>query len=88
MESFAVSIAQKGLLLVLTLSAAPVLAAMTVGLCVSLLQATTQIQEQTLTFVPKLVAVVLVLAFLGRLGMQLLIQFAGNLFETFPQYIN
>lgn len=88
MESFVVSIAQQGLILVLTLSAAPVLAAMTVGLCVSLLQATTQVQEQTLTFVPKLVSVILIIAVFGQYGMQLLIQFAKTLMETFPTYIN
>lgn len=60
-------------LLTTTIVAAPVLVAgMTVGLIVGLLQALTQIQEQTVAFVPKLVAMILALAFtmpwiLGRL---------------------
>jgi len=63
MESFVISITQKSLYLVLILSAPIVGVALVVGLLISLVQATTQIQEQTLTFVPKLAAVVLSLVF-------------------------
>lgn len=58
-------ILREGLLLVLTISAAPMLAAMITGLIVSVFQATTQIQEQTLSFVPKLLAIFLTLAIAG-----------------------
>jgi flagellar biosynthetic protein FliQ len=64
---------REGLLLVLLLSAPPLLASLAVGLLVGVLQAATQIQDQTLVFVPKLVAVVLVLIALGPLlGAQIL----------------
>jgi flagellar biosynthetic protein FliQ len=64
---------REGLLLVLLVSAPPLLASLAVGLVVSVLQAATQIQDQTLVFVPKLVAVLLVLAALGPLlGAQVL----------------
>ena len=49
-----VRILREGLMLVLLLSAGPMLASMLIGLVVSILQATTQIQDQTLSFVPKL----------------------------------
>lgn len=62
MEDYILQIAREGLFLALLVSAPPVLTSMFVGLIVSVIQATTQIQEQTLTFVPKLVAVVLSLA--------------------------
>lgn len=88
MDSYIVSIAKEGLYLVLILSAPPVLTAMIVGLFVSLLQATTQVQEQTLTFVPKLVAIILVLAFLGQVGMVLLMRYTADLFSSFSTYIN
>ena len=52
-------ISREALLLTLVLSAIPVLAAMIVGLMVSLFQAATQLQEQTLQFVPKIVAMVI-----------------------------
>lgn len=87
MESFAIAISKQSLLLVLVLTGPPVLAAMAVGLIVSVLQATTQIQEQTLTFVPKVAAVALVLAVLGPLGMAQIVAFTRLLLETFPDYI-
>jgi flagellar biosynthetic protein FliQ len=73
--------------LVLILSAPPVLAALIVGLLVSVMQATTQIQEQSLTFVPKLVAIVVVLAFLGPLGMVQIMSYTQYLFESFSKFI-
>lgn len=87
MEAYAVAIGKQSLFLVLILAAPPVLAAMVVGLLVSLLQATTQIQEQTLTFVPKMVAVVLVLVLFGPVGMAQLVGFTKTLLETFPDII-
>ncbi|MBX7149096.1 type III secretion system export apparatus subunit SctS [bacterium] len=88
MESYTIAISKQSLYLVLLLSAPPVLAAMVVGLLVSLVQATTQIQEQTLTFVPKMATVIVVLALLGPLGMAYMISFTKTLLETFPTYIH
>lgn len=79
-----ISMAKEALFLVLILTAPPVLAALVVGLVISILQATTQIQEQTLTFVPKLVTVLAVLAFMGAQMMEQLITFTSKLFERFP----
>jgi flagellar biosynthetic protein FliQ len=87
MESYALAIGRESLFLVLILSAPPVLAALVVGLMVSLVQATTQIQEQTLTFVPKLVVVVMVLALFAPLGMARMISFMQTLLTTFPDFI-
>ena len=58
-------VSREGLFLVVLLSAPVVLASLIVGLVVSILQATTQIQEQTLTFAPKLIAVLVTLAVFG-----------------------
>lgn len=88
MESYAVAVGKQALFLVLILAAPPVLSALVVGLIVSLLQATTQIQEQTLTFVPKMVTVVVVLALFGPLGMAQLITFFRTLLITFPDMIH
>ncbi|MBI2339101.1 MAG: flagellar biosynthesis protein FliQ [Deltaproteobacteria bacterium] len=87
MESYAIAVGKQALFLVLILAAPPVLTAMVVGLFVSLIQATTQIQEQTLTFVPKMVGVVIVLALFGPLGMAELVTFTKTLLETFPDFI-
>jgi flagellar biosynthetic protein FliQ len=66
--------------------AAPILiVAMVVGLVVSVLQATTSIQEQTLTFVPKIAAIMLVLAMLGGWMFGSLAQYTRELFSMIPQ---
>jgi flagellar biosynthesis protein FliQ len=69
-------IAREALLLTLVISAAPVLAAVVVGLIVSLFQATTQIQEQTLSAVPKIIAVVVALLVAGPWMVRQLAAFA------------
>ncbi len=77
-------IMREGLLLVLLLSAGPMLVAMLVGFVVSLFQATTQIQEQTLSYVPKLVAVFLSLAILGPWMLTQTVRFTTILFQSIP----
>jgi flagellar biosynthetic protein FliQ len=77
-------IGREALMLTLILSAAPVLAAMVVGLMISLVQAATQIQEQTLTFVPKIIAAFAALAVAGLWMLQQLSHFAGALFDSIP----
>ncbi len=81
MEDYILQIAREGLFLALIVSAPPVLTSMFIGLIVSIVQATTQIQEQTLTFVPKLIAVVLSLAISAPwIGSQL-VRFTHLVFE-------
>ena len=75
---------REGLYLVLLVSLPPVLASLGVGLIVSLLQATTQLQDHTLTFVPKLIAVMATLALTGPwIGSQLL-RFTQAILQGFP----
>jgi len=78
-------IGREALLLTLILSAIPVLAAMAIGLLVSVFQAATQIQEQTLTFVPKIVVSFAALAIGGTWMLQQLISFTIPLFEEISQ---
>lgn len=62
--------------------AAPVLViSLVIGLLISIFQATTQIQEQTLTFVPKLIGVVLVIAFLGSWMLNKLVIFTADMID-------
>ena len=87
-EQYIVRITREALLLVLLASGPPVLASMIVGLVVSLFQAITQIQEQTLTFVPKLIAVFGTLAIFGPwIGTQFM-RFAEALFTAFPGVVH
>jgi flagellar biosynthetic protein FliQ len=79
-----VRIAREALVLVLLISGGPMLASMLVGFLVSLFQATTQIQEQTLSYVPKLVAVFLSLIVLGPWMLMQAVRFARLILESIP----
>ena len=80
-------LAYQALLLVLILSGPPILISTTLGLFVAVFQAATQIQEQTLSFMVKLFAVILTLMFMGGfLGGQIL-QFANNIFQNFHKWV-
>jgi flagellar biosynthetic protein FliQ len=70
------------------LLAGPLLgAALAVGLLIGVFQAATQIQEMTLSFIPKLGALVLVLVIIGPWMLQLLVSFAERLFLDIPGLI-
>ncbi|MDR1106520.1 MAG: flagellar biosynthesis protein FliQ [Treponema sp.] len=77
-----------GVLEVLFLAAPLLFTALVVGLVVAVLQATTQIQEQTLTFVPKVIAILLVLAFLGGWMFSSLGEYTRDLFRRIPDMAN
>ncbi len=65
----------------------PVLgAALVVGLAVGLLQAVTSIQEQTLSFIPKLLGMVLVLVLLGSWMTQLLVNYSADIFGGIARF--
>ncbi len=70
--------------LVLILSMPPIIVASFVGLLVSLVQALTQVQEQTISFAVKLVAVILTLLLAGRWMASEIYSFSLRLFELFP----
>lgn len=63
-------------------SAPVLLVSMAVGLVISILQAATQIHEQTMTFVPKLIAIAVVLVFLGAWMMETMGDFTKYIFST------
>lgn len=72
-------------IIVLLMSGPAVGAGMAVGLLISLLQAVTQIQEQTLTFVPKMIVVLLVFALLAPWTLSLIIDFTQSLWSKIPE---
>jgi flagellar biosynthesis protein FliQ len=71
---------------ILTLAAPILLTALVVGLVISILQATTSIQEQTLTFVPKITAIMFMLALLGGWMFGNLAEYTKQLFELIPEF--
>ena len=80
----ATSFLRQGILQVLITAAPLLLSALTVGLVVAILQATTSIQEQTLTFVPKILAILLMLALLGGWMFSSLSDYTIELFRNIP----
>jgi flagellar biosynthetic protein FliQ len=68
------------------LSAPVLLATMLIGLIIGVLQAVTSIQEQTLSFVPKLAAIGVVLALLGAWMTRVLVDYSAELFTGLPRF--
>jgi len=80
----AIAIIREGVLETLLLAGPLLLIGMAVGLIVAILQATTSIQEQTLSFVPKIAAILLGLILFGRILMESLEGYTRRLFEMIP----
>jgi len=79
-----VTLLRGGVLQVLMMAAPLLLSALAVGLIVAILQAATSIQEQTLTFVPKMFVILGMLALLGGLMITSLGQYTTELFRRIP----
>jgi len=77
----ALQIVREGILETLILAGPLLLIAMAVGLIIAILQATTSIQEQTLTFVPKIAAILIGLILLGRFLLDSLVGYTLRLFS-------
>lgn len=76
----------QALLLILILSGPPVVISTLLGLMVAIFQAATQIQEQTLSFMVKLFAVILVLLVMGGWLAGQIMSFTNNIFINFPKW--
>ncbi|MCG8486342.1 MAG: flagellar biosynthesis protein FliQ [Chromatiales bacterium] len=81
------AIGQNSLEIIGLLSGMILLPALAVGLIIAMFQAATQINEMTLTFIPKLVVSGLVLMWAGNWMLQLLMNFSINLIESIPELI-
>ncbi len=79
-------LAYQALLLILILSGPPILISMVFGLSVAIFQAATQIQEQTLSFTIKLVAVIMTLMLMGGFLSAQIMQFAYTIFSNFHKW--
>jgi flagellar biosynthetic protein FliQ len=77
-----------GIIEVIFLAAPLLVSALVVGLIVAIFQATTSIQEQTLTFVPKVLTILIILALLGSWMFSHLGQYTIRLFQMIPQMAN
>ena len=75
---------QQSLYILLMVSAPILLTVLGVGLVVSIFQAATQINEMTLSFIPKLLAMAAVLAITGPWMLRTLVEYTRNLIESIP----
>ena len=82
-----ITIGQQALMVLLLVSAPLLLVALAVGLVVSIFQAATQINEMTLSFIPKLVAVFVTLIIAGPWMMSMLIDYIRRLYLQIPALI-
>ncbi len=82
-----ISLAEKGIYTVLIISAPLLILALGIGLIVSIFQATTQIQEQTLAFIPKIVAVLLGIVFFGPWMLSKMLSYTADIFNNLTKFV-
>ena len=82
------SIGSRALEITLLLAAPLLLVALVTGLIIGAFQAATQINEQTLSFIPKLLALALTLVVAGPWMLKVLLSYTRELFESIPNLIN
>lgn len=81
-------IARQALYLIIKVSLPVLLVSLVVGLIISIFQTVTSIQEQTLTFVPKIICVFIALIILGQWMMNNMVEFMVELWSSFSLYVN
>ena len=86
-SDFIIGLAREAIEITLLTSMPVLLVSLVVGVGISLFQAVTQIQEQTITFVPKIVVTFLALLFFGAWMLNEMAQFLREILQTFPQWI-
>ncbi|MBA2870818.1 flagellar biosynthetic protein FliQ [Anoxybacillus calidus] len=84
---FVIHVAERGVYTILMISGPLMLLALVVGLIISIFQATTQIQEQTLAFVPKIIAVLIGLVFFGPWMLSRMLTYAYEIFNNLTKFV-
>ena len=87
-ESAVLDIARDAIYTIIITSAPLLLVSLIIGLIVSIFQTVTSIQEQTLTFVPKIIAIFLTLILLGSWMMNTMVEYTVQLWSSFSQYVH
>ena len=82
-----IQLAQQSLMIVLIVSAPMLGLGLIVGLMVSVFQATTSIQEQTLAFIPKIIAVFVAILIFGPWMLRIMVEYVMNMFVNIPLYL-
>jgi flagellar biosynthetic protein FliQ len=83
-EAYVLTLGQNAIMMALLLAGPILLISLVVGSLISLIQAATQINEVTMTFIPKMIGIILVLLLLGSWMLQQMLVFTANLFNSLP----
>ena len=84
---YAIQIGREALLMVMLVSAPMLGLGLVVGILVSIFQATTSIQEQTLVFIPKIIAIFAAILFFGPWILSMLVDYTRTIFLSLPQMV-
>ena len=82
-----IQLGQEALMIVMLVSAPMLGLGLLVGLLVSVFQATTSIQEQSLAFIPKIIAVFVAVLIFGPWMLRIMVEYIMNIFVNLPSYI-
>ncbi len=86
-EDIVLSLGREAIWTTVALAGPLLIASLIVGLVVSIFQAVTQINEATLTFIPKMLAIVVVMVILAPWMTQMLTSYTTDLFTSMPNYV-
>ncbi len=86
-QEFVISMAERGVFTVLVIAGPLLMLALGIGLMVSIFQATTQIQEQTLAFIPKIVGVLVGLIVFGSWMLSNMLNFAEQILSNLHRFV-
>ncbi|HEX2980901.1 MAG TPA: flagellar biosynthesis protein FliQ [Anaerolineaceae bacterium] len=86
-EAYVLTLAQNAVLVMLILAGPVLLVSLVIGSLISLVQAATQINEVTMTFIPKIIGIGLVLILLGSWMLQRLLIFTSSIFNSLPNFV-
>ena len=87
-ESFVLTFFQEAITMAVILVGPALIASLIVGSIISLIQSATQIQEATLTFIPKIIVVGLVIAFLGSWMLEKVVAYTARVFSMLPELVH
>lgn len=82
-----VDLGQQALMVIVLLSAPVLLTALVIGLAIGMIQAATQIQEMTLSFIPKLLGMFVALLIAGHWMLDLVVDYTLRMYESIPALI-
>ena len=86
-EAYVLGLAQNAITMMIILAGQALIVSLVIGSLISLVQAATQINEVTMTFVPKIIGIGLIFVLLGSWMLQQMLVFTANLFNSLPSLV-